>query len=52
VLGHLASVEVFDPAAAAAIAGGNAKRLLGIRIFRCGEFDSPRRGKCANLRCA
>ena len=29
-IGHLASVEEFDSAAVAAIAGGNARRLLGI----------------------
>jgi aminocarboxymuconate-semialdehyde decarboxylase len=29
-LGHVASVEEFDPATVAAIAGGNARRLLGI----------------------
>ena len=29
-IGHVASVETFDAAAIAAIAGGNAKRLLGI----------------------
>jgi len=29
-IGHVASVEEFDPATVAAIAGGNARRLLGI----------------------
>jgi len=29
-IGHIASVETFDPATVAAIAGNNAKRLLGI----------------------
>ena len=29
-IGHLASVEAFDPATIAAIAGGNARRLLGL----------------------
>jgi aminocarboxymuconate-semialdehyde decarboxylase len=29
-IGHLAAVESLDPAAVAAIAGGNARKLLGI----------------------
>jgi aminocarboxymuconate-semialdehyde decarboxylase len=29
-IGHVASVEGFDAATVAALAGGNAKRLLGI----------------------
>jgi len=29
-IGHIASVERFDAATRAAIAGGNAKRLLGL----------------------
>jgi aminocarboxymuconate-semialdehyde decarboxylase len=29
-IGHVASVEEFDPATVAAIAGGNARRLLGL----------------------
>jgi aminocarboxymuconate-semialdehyde decarboxylase len=29
-IGHVASVEAFDTATVAAIAGGNARRLLGL----------------------
>jgi aminocarboxymuconate-semialdehyde decarboxylase len=29
-VGHIASVETFDAATVAALAGGNAKRLLGL----------------------
>jgi aminocarboxymuconate-semialdehyde decarboxylase len=29
-IGHVASVEHFDPSTIAAIAGGNARRLLGL----------------------
>jgi aminocarboxymuconate-semialdehyde decarboxylase len=29
-IGHVASVDGFDPATVAAITGGNARRLLGI----------------------
>jgi len=31
-IGHLAAVEGLDPAAVAAIAGGNARKLLGISV--------------------